>query len=100
MRAAQFAARFEFSVAKETVDLCSEMDISTLPKERVMGELEKALLKADRPSIFFETLKEMNQLSVWFPEVESLIGVEQNPRYHAEGDVWVHTMMVLDVALG
>ena len=98
LRAAQFAARFEFSVAKETVDLCSEMDISTLPKERVMGELEKALLKADRPSIFFETLKEMNQLSVWFPEVESLIGVEQNPRYHAEGDVWVHTMMVLDVA--
>lgn len=98
LRGAQFAARFEFSLAKETIELCKDMDISTLPKERVMGELEKALLKADRPSIFFETLKEMNQLSVWFPEVESLIGVEQNPRYHAEGDVWVHTMMVLDVA--
>lgn len=98
LRGAQFAARFEFSVAKETIELCKDMDISTLPKERVMGELEKALLKARRPSVFFEILKEMDQLSVWFPEVESLIGVEQNPRYHAEGDVWVHTMMVLDVA--
>ena len=100
LRAAQFASRFEFSVARETVDLCREMDISTLAKERVMGELEKALMKANRPSIFFETLREMNQLSVWFSEVENLIGVEQNPRYHAEGDVWVHTMMVLDASVG
>lgn len=98
LRGAQFAARFEFSVAKETIELCKDMDISTLPKERIMGELEKAMLKARRPSVFFEILKEMDQLSVWFPEVENLIGVEQNPRYHAEGDVWVHTMMVLDVA--
>jgi tRNA nucleotidyltransferase (CCA-adding enzyme) len=100
LRAAQFASRFEFSVARETVDLCREMDISTLAKERVMGELEKALMKANRPSIFFETLREMNQLSVWFSEIENLIGVEQNPRYHAEGDVWVHTMMVLDASVG
>lgn len=98
LRGCQFAARFEFDIADETVELCRNMDISTLPRERIMGELEKALLKAKRPSIFFENLRKMDQLSVWFPELEALIGIEQNPKYHSEGDVWVHTMMVLDVA--
>ena len=98
LRAAQFGARFEFRIAKETLDICREMDLSALAKERIIGEMEKALLKAERPSVFFEILREMNQLSIWFSEVESLIGVEQNPKYHAEGDVWVHTMMVLDQA--
>lgn len=98
LRGAQFAARFEFEIADETVELCSGMDISTLPRERILGELEKALLKAERPSIFFEMLRNMDQLDVWFPELKSLIGIEQNPKYHTEGDVWVHTMMVLDQA--
>jgi tRNA nucleotidyltransferase (CCA-adding enzyme) len=100
LRAAQFAARFEFSIAEETVTLCKNMDISTLPRERILGEVEKALLKAKRPSLFFEWMRKMDQLSVWFPELQALIGIEQNPKYHAEGDVWVHTMMMLDVAAG
>ena len=98
LRAAQFAARFGFSVAEETVRLCRQVDLRHLPGERIEGELKKALLKADRPSIFFEVLRAMNQLDVWFPELKALIGVEQNPVYHAEGDVWNHTMMVLDEA--
>ena len=98
LRGAQFAARFSFDIADETIELCRGMDLSTLARERVMGELEKALLKAEKPSIFFELMRKMNQLSVWFPELEALIGIEQNPKHHAEGDVWVHTMMVLDVA--
>ncbi len=100
LRGCQFAARFEFDIADETVELCRGMDISTLPRERIMGELEKALLKAKRPSLFFENLRRMDQLSVWFPELMALIGIEQNPKYHSEGDVWTHTMMVLDVAAG
>ena len=99
-RAAQFAARFDFRVSEDTVRLSSGMAVSELSCERVMGELEKALLKADRPSIFFETLKSMDQLGVWFKEVEALIGVEQNPVFHPEGDVWRHTMQVLDEAAG
>ena len=98
LRAAQFAARFDFCIAEETMEICRNIDISTLSKERIEAELMKALLKADRPSVFFEVLREMNQLSVWFPETESLIGVPQNSRYHMEGDVWNHTMMVLDEA--
>ena len=98
LRAAQFAARFGFRVAPETIELCRRMDLRHLPRERIEGELKKALLKAERPSIFFEVLRQMDQLDIWFPEVKALIGVKQNPRYHAEGDVWNHTMMVLDEA--
>lgn len=98
LRAAQFAARFEFRVAQETVALCRQMDLRQLPRERIEGELQKALLKAQRPSIFFAALREMDQLDYWFPELAALIGVPQNPVFHAEGDVWTHTMMVLDEA--
>ena len=98
LRGAQFAARFHCTVAPETVSLCKAMPLSHLSRERVWEELRKALCKADRPSVFFLTLREMEQLDTWFPEVRNLIGVEQNPVYHAEGDVFSHTMMVLDEA--
>ena len=98
LRAAQFAARFNLTVAPDTLALCREIDISTLSSERVMEELKKALLKAEKPSIFFETLRAMNKLSPWFSEVEKLIGVPQSTIYHKEGDVYIHTMMVLDEA--
>ena len=98
LRGAQFAARFGFAVAEETVALCRGMNLRHLPRERVAEELKKALLKAQRPSIFFEVLREMNQLSHWFPELEALIGVPQPPQHHREGDVWTHTMMVTDAA--
>ena len=100
LRAAQFAARFGFTVAEETVALCRTMPLSALARERVFAELEKALRKAARPSVFFETLRQMEQLTDWFPELAALRGVRQNPVYHAEGDAYVHTMLVLDHAAG
>lgn len=100
LRLAQFAARFGFSVAPETAALCRRIDLAALPPERVEGELRKALLQARRPSVFFDTLRRLGQLSVWFPELEALIGVPQDPLRHAEGDVWNHTMLVLDCAAG
>lgn len=98
LRGAQFAARFGFTLAEETVALCASMELGALARERVFGELEKALTKAPRPSVFFEALRTMGQLHGWFPEVEALIGVPQDPRFHPEGDVWNHTMLVLDAA--
>lgn len=98
LRAAQFAARFGFEVAEETVELCSKIDLSHLSKERIEGELKKALLGAEKPSVFFEFLRKTGQLGTWFPELRDLIGVPQNPVYHPEGDVWNHTMLVLDAA--
>ncbi len=99
-RAAQFAARFGFSIADETMKLCQGMDVSVLSKERVFEEMNKALMQAEEPAKFFEHLWSMNQLGAWFPEVEALLGVEQNPKHHPEGDVFVHTMQVLNRAAG
>lgn len=96
LRGAQFAARFNFTIAPETIELCRKIDITTLSSERVFDELKKALLKSDKPSVFFENLRIMNKLSFWFTEVEKLIGVPQHSVHHREGDVWTHTMMVLD----
>lgn len=100
LRAAQFAARFGMRVADETVALCASLDLSGLPSERVLLELEKALLKAAKPSAFFRELRRMGQLDPWFSEVAALQGVPQNPDYHPEGDVWEHTLLVLDAAAG
>jgi len=97
-RAAQFAALLGFDISKETLELCRNADTGGLPKERVEAELKKALLKSPKPSRFFEALRSMGKLSPWFKELEELIGIEQSPVYHAEGDVWTHTMMVLDAA--
>lgn len=98
LRCAGFAARFEFEVADETKDLCSQMSLGELSRERIFAEFEKALLKAKKPSLFFDFLREINKLDLWFPEIKSLIGIEQSPVYHAEGDVYNHTMLVLDSA--
>ena len=97
-RAAQFAARFGFKTAEDTAALCRRIDVTALSKERVEGELQKALVKGRTPSVFFETLRKMGQLHDWFPEIEQLIGIEQDPKFHPEGDVWTHTMEVLDRA--
>ena len=98
LRGAQFAARFRFAIAPGTIGLCRGIDLSTLSRERVEEELRKALLKADKPSIFFESLRAMDQLDVWFPELSQTIGLEQDPVFHPEGDVWTHTMEVIDRA--
>ncbi len=99
LRAAQFASRFEFAVEQNTIDLCRTINLEYLSKERVFEEMKKALLKGKKPSVFFETLKEMNQLDFWFKEVKDLIGVKQDEIHHPEGDVYTHTMEVIDRAV-
>ena len=72
------------------------MDLSALSRERVEEELRKALLKGKKPSIFFDVLKEMNQLDYWFKEIKELENIPQDPIYHPEGNVYIHTMQVID----
>ena len=96
LRACQFAARFGFEIEESTLTLCSGIDLSSLSKQRVEEELRKALLQSDHPSIFFENLRKMKQLDPWFSELKDLIGLKQDPIYHPEGDVWTHTMQVID----
>ena len=98
LRAAQFAARFEFDIDPETVELCRTIDLSDLPAERIWGELEKLLLRAARPSIGIEWLKRLGAIEKLFPEIQSMIGVPQDPEWHPEGDVFLHTQLVIDRA--
>jgi len=98
LRAAQFAARFEFEIDSVTVDLCKTIDVTDLPKERIWGELEKLLLQARRPSTGLNWLYEFGVVRQLFPELQSLVGVPQEPEWHPEGNVDVHTMMVVDEA--
>lgn len=99
-RAAQFAARFNFRIADETIELSRTISglLPMLSAERVYEELKKALLKADKPSIFFEQLDRMNALEYWFPELYALKTTEQEHTHHPEGNAFVHTMMVIDEA--
>ncbi|MBA2380358.1 MAG: tRNA nucleotidyltransferase, partial [Blastocatellia bacterium] len=98
LRAAQFSARFEFDIAAETVELCKAIDVTDLPRERVWGELEKLLLRAEQPSIGLRWLYELGVVRQLFPELDALVGIPQEPEWHPEGDVDVHTLMVVDEA--
>jgi tRNA nucleotidyltransferase (CCA-adding enzyme) len=73
--------------------------LEELPKERVFEEIKKLLLKAKKPSIGFSLMKELGILR-YFPQLKALIGVEQEKKYHPEGDVWIHTLLSLDAMAG
>ncbi len=97
LRTAQFAARLEMTPDDALTRLCSQLDLAELPAERIYEELRKLLIKARRPSIGFEFLRRARLLR-FFPELEGLQDVPQDPVWHPEGDVWTHTMMVIDEA--
>ncbi|HMC76061.1 MAG TPA: hypothetical protein VKH34_02975 [Vicinamibacterales bacterium] len=98
LRAVQFAARFEFEVDAATKALCRTIPLDDLPAERVWGEVEKLLLRAQRPSIGFALALELGVIERLFPELDVLVGCPQEPEWHPEGDVWVHTLLVIDEA--
>jgi tRNA nucleotidyltransferase (CCA-adding enzyme) len=98
LRAVQFAARFELTLDERTKALCAAIRLDDLPPERIWGEIEKLLLRATRPSIGFVLALELGVIDQLFPELKALVGCEQEPEWHPEGDVWVHTLMVIDEA--
>ncbi len=98
LRAAQFASRFNFDIEPETVELCRSIELDDLPSERIWGEIEKLLLRSERPSVGLGWLRELGVVEKLFPEIASLIDVPQDPLWHPEGDVFVHTQLVIDRA--
>jgi tRNA nucleotidyltransferase (CCA-adding enzyme) len=98
LRAVQFAARFDFRLDDATAALCRDIRLDDLPPERIWGELEKLLLWAARPSIGFALARSLGIIEQVLPEMVPLIGCEQEPEWHPEGDVWIHTLMVIDRA--
>jgi len=99
LRIMQLLPRKAKFVDAETLELCRSIvdEYKYLPKERVFEEFKKLLLKAKKPSVGMKFLRDSGWI-IHFPELEALIGCEQNPEWHAEGDVWNHTMLVIDNA--
>lgn len=102
LRVARFMAKMpEFTIAHETKEMIKEMvakgEINNLKPDRIWKEFVKAF-STDHPSIFIKTLDDLNALKIILPEIHKMKGIPQRADYHAEGDVYVHTLMVLDKA--
>jgi tRNA nucleotidyltransferase (CCA-adding enzyme) len=95
LRGMQMAARFTLTVAAETVNLCRNIEPEGLAGERIYGEWVKLMTLGVRPSLGLTFLKDSGWLQ-YFPELAALSGVPQDPKWHPEGDVWVHTLHCMD----
>ncbi len=100
LRGIQFAARFGLEMDADTKEICRRIPLDDLPAERVWGEIEKLLLLSERPSVGFALALELGVIDQLFPELKALVGCPQEPEWHPEGDVWVHTLLVIDEARG
>jgi poly(A) polymerase len=97
LRAVRFAARFGFALESGTREAISALAvrISAVSRERVRDELTKMLTEG-RARRAFELLDETCLLVQVLPEITRMKGVEQPPQFHPEGDVFVHTLMLLE----
>jgi poly(A) polymerase len=98
LRAVRFAARFAYEIEPRTFAAMRAMarDIRQVSRERVRDELTKMLTEG-RAKRAFELLDESGLLEWVLPEVAKMKGVEQSPEYHPEGDVWIHTLLLLEM---
>lgn len=95
LRGMQFIARFDLTPAPETIELCQALHPKDLPSERIWEEWKKFILKGQNMLQGLEFLRACNWLP-YFPELEAMVGCEQEPEWHPEGDVWTHTCHCLN----
>ncbi len=97
LRGMQFAARFGLTAEPSTVATMREMvpEMGNLSPERIRDEWKKLVL-ADRPSLGLQLGRETGYVEQWQPELSALWTTPQDPHHHPEGDVWNHTLLVLD----
>jgi tRNA nucleotidyltransferase (CCA-adding enzyme) len=98
LRALQLSARFELTLDSASADLCRAIGLDDLPAERIWGEFEKLLLVAERPSLGFALARALGVIERILPEMVPLYDCPQDPEWHPEGDVWTHTLLVIDEA--
>lgn len=98
LRGLQFAARFGCTLDAPTAARCREVPLDDLPAERIWGEVEKLLLLAPRPAVGFALARDLGVLDRLWPELVPLATCPQDAEWHPEGDVWTHTLLVLDEA--
>jgi poly(A) polymerase len=96
LRAVRFAARFEYAIEVETLAAMQRLaaEIRVVSRERVRDELTKMLTEGQARRAFL-LLDETGLLKQVLPEISTMKGVEQPPQFHPEGDVFVHTLLVL-----
>ena len=94
-RAMQFIARFDLRCHPDTLRLCQAMLGDALPRERIWEEFKKLILQGQSIRKGLEFLKTVGWLK-YFPELDALVGCEQDPQWHPEGDVWTHTLLCMD----
>lgn len=101
-RGVQLAARLNATIEPKTMHLLKQMvdcgQLDELSKERVTDEWKKLLLKAKQPSKGLELMRELGIVQKYYPELEALVTTPQEPEWHPEGTVWIHTGMVVDQA--
>lgn len=97
LRVMRFAGTLGFTPTKEAISLCRQADVGRAAGERIWSELSRLLLEARRPSLGLAWIPRIG-LGRVFPELTEMVGVPQDPRFHPEGDVWTHTLMVVDEA--
>ncbi|MBI3491571.1 MAG: CCA tRNA nucleotidyltransferase [Acidobacteria bacterium] len=97
LRAIQLAARLEFELDEDARALCRTIPLDDLPAERIWNEVEK-LLFARRPSTGFALAMDVQIVAKLWPELQALADCPQEPEWHPEGDVWLHTLQVIDQA--
>ena len=97
LRAVRFAARFGYRVEEKTFSAVRELgpQIHQVSRERIRDEILKMLTEGHARRAF-ELLDQTGLLAQVLPEIERMKGVEQPPQFHPEGDVWVHTLMLLE----
>ncbi len=95
LRGMQFVARFDLEVEPQTLEQCRELNPLHLPAERLWEEWKKLILKGVYISKGLEFLKACGWLR-YFPELKAMVGCKQDPQWHPEGDVWVHTCHCMD----
>jgi tRNA nucleotidyltransferase (CCA-adding enzyme) len=95
LRGMQLAARFGLTAAPETVALCTTLTQDGQPSERLWEEWKKLLIQGVKPSLGLQFLSDCGWLR-FYPELAALQGCEQDPIWHPEGDVWIHTLHCLD----
>ena len=97
IRAVRFAARFGFAIDPATLAAIRQhaSEIRQVSAERLRDELNKLLTEGAARQAF-ELLDTTGLLRVVLPEIESMKGVEQPPQFHPEGDVWTHTLLMLE----
>jgi len=98
LRALQFIGRFGLTIDKDSITVIQKMtpQLKELPKERIGEEWKKLLLKSEKPSLGLSAGMMLGVFKEIHPEFSSLTETKQEPDWHPEGDVWIHTLMTVD----